>query len=471
MIAEAPPYSPRGGAAKMIACRDGSVLIDGPAGTGKTRGVLEKVYHCALKYPGMRALLCRKTRASLTESVLVTFEQKVLLPDDPLKDGPARDHRQSYELPNGSHIVCGGLDKPERVMSTEYDLIACFETSEMTENDVEMLSTRLRNGVMPYQQIICDTNPTFPLHHLKRAADAGKSTRCISRHEDNPVLYDHEARKWTTEGDRYLAVLDKLTGHRLSRLRKGIWASAEGVVYPEWDAAEHLIDPFPIPPSWRRFRSIDFGYTNPFVCQWWAVDGDGRMYLYREIYKTKTIVEDHAREIKRLEKEMGDHVSETVADHDAEDRATADRHGVASAGATKDITVGIQAVANRLRKAGDGKPRLFVFRDARAHPPDDGLSDAKHPTCTAEEWDGYCWQPDKDGKPVKEEPVDVDNHGMDATRYAAMHLDSGVVVGASQVLAVKPPGPRPTLADAKAVPSDVWAERRKNPEWGWEKAR
>lgn len=46
-----------------------------------------------------------------------------------------------------------------------------------------------------------------------------------------------------------------------------------------------------------------------------------------------------------------------------------------------------------------------------------------------------------------------------------------VNVGASVVNAIRPPGPRPTLADKQAVPVDVWAERRKNPEWGWEKVR
>jgi predicted transcriptional regulator len=40
---------------------------------------------------------------------------------------------------------------------------------------------------------------------------------------------------------------------------------------------------------------VDFGYTNPFVMQWWAEDPDGRLYLYREIYRTRRLVEDHAK--------------------------------------------------------------------------------------------------------------------------------------------------------------------------------
>ena len=31
--------------------------------------------------------------------------------------------------------------------------------------------------------------------------------------------------------------------------------------------------------------SVDFGFTNPIVIQWWAEDPDGRLYLYRELYR------------------------------------------------------------------------------------------------------------------------------------------------------------------------------------------
>ena len=56
----------------------------------------------------------------------------------------------------------------------------------------------------------------------------------------------------------------------------------------------HVIDPFPIPSYWRRFRVVDFRYTNPFVCQWWAVDQDGRMYRYRKIYAQQAHGKVHA---------------------------------------------------------------------------------------------------------------------------------------------------------------------------------
>jgi phage terminase large subunit len=182
-----------------------------------------------------------------------------------------------------------------------------------------------------------------------------------------------------------------------------------------------VVDRFTPPPLWRRVRAVDFGYTNPFVCQWWAVDPDGRLYLYREMYQTRGLAEDHARTIVTLS--AGERIEATVADHDAEDRATLARHGVETVPAYKAISAGIQAVQHRLQVAGDGKPRLYLMRESLVAR-DEVLSAAGKPFCTEQEIDGYVWPKGQDGRPVKEVPVDMDNHGMDAMRYAVAYVDA-----------------------------------------------
>jgi phage terminase large subunit len=224
----------------------------------------------------------------------------------------------------------------------------------------------------------------------------------------------------TEQGRKTLAVLDRLTGVRKDRLRYGRWVQAEGVVYEGFDRAIHVIDPFPIPASWRRVRSIDFGYTNPFTCQWWAFDGDKRLFLYREIYMTKRTVRVHAGLIKGLSE--GERFDYTIADHDAEDRATLSENGIPVIAAIKDLSPGLQAVEERLKVQGDGRPRLFVFNDALVER-DEELAEAKRPTCTAGEFECYVWEKGIDGRPTKERPVKEHDHGMDALRYVAMFED------------------------------------------------
>src|SRR4051794_38595855 len=100
-------YRPFGSARSLMFDRSPEVVISGPAGTGKSRACIEKLHLCALNYPGMRGLIVRKTRESLTESALVTFEAKVLPEGSPIARGPQRRLRQAYHYPNGSEVVVG----------------------------------------------------------------------------------------------------------------------------------------------------------------------------------------------------------------------------------------------------------------------------------------------------------------------------------------------------------------------------
>jgi phage terminase large subunit len=426
-------YRPRGAAAQVFASRAPEVLLSGPAGTGKSRAALEKLHAMMLANPGARGLIVRKTLVSLGSTGLVTWREKVaaesIAAGHVVWYGGSQQEAAAYRYSNGSVVVVGGLDKPQKVMSSEYDVIFVQEAIELTIDDWEALTTRLRNGRISFQQLIADCNPWTPSHWLKQRADRGDTLMLHSRHEDNPVLF-HEDGTLTAVGADYIGKLDRLTGVRHHRLRHGRWVAAEGLIYEEWDPAAHLVDRFPIPESWSRWWSIDFGYTNPFVWQDWAEDPDGRLYLVREIYRTRTLVEDHAKHILRLVAPGGrwqePRPRAIICDHDAEDRATLERHlGLSTKAATKTVSDGIQAAQARLRPAGDGKPRLFVLRDAVVER-DPELEDAKRPTCTVEEVVGYVWD-QTPGKPPKETPVKDNDHGMDALRYMVAQRDLGAM--------------------------------------------
>lgn len=414
-------FAPRGAAYQLWKCRDHEVMLAGPAETGKTYACLQKLDTFAWIFPGMTGAIIRKTRATMTGSVLATFENKVLTEDTPVQKFGG-EHAEWYDYPNGSRIYVGGMDKADKVLSSERDVIYVNQAEELTLDDWEKLTTRCtgRAGIMPYAQIIGDCNPGSSYHWILQRAKSEVLTVFESRHEDNPVLYS-ETGELTEQGKTTIGILDNLTGIRLQRLRHGRWVSAEGQVYEAWDRAVHLIDPFIIPRGWTRFRAVDFGFTNPFVCHWYAVDPDGRLYLYRELYQTQLLVEDAAKEIKRLSE--GEIIETTVCDHDAEDRATLEKHGVPTTAAKKAVKTGIEAVQVRLRKAGDGKPRLFIFKNALVQP-DKRLLETKKPYCTEQEIEGYVWLKQTDGRAAKEAPNPVDDHGMDCTRYATMHLES-----------------------------------------------
>jgi len=428
------------------------VLLCGAAGTGKTLRILYFINWVMWAYPGARALIVRKVRADLAQSTLVTYERDIMGLDNPIVSTVQREHRMSYKYPNGSEIVVGGMDRPGRVLSSEYDIIYPAEAVQFELTDWETFIMRLRAGPYPYPILLGDTNPDRPDHWLKRRCDAGLTKLLDTFHKDNPAYWSEKLQEWTKAGVNYvLGKLARLSGVRKARYLENRWALAEGAIYDEWQEKLHVLDDVSdCPPFVRRWRSIDFGFRNPFVCQWWGEDSDKRLYLYREIYETELLVSDAAIEIVRLEaglsredvdrlrqeyKDVDDPdgrfwrdmwalarerepINGTVADHDREDRATLEKYGIDTEAARKSVANGIQAVQARLKPDATGRPALFIVRNARVRM-DARLKEAGRPTSTLEEMPGYVWN----DASKKEEPVKVDDHGVDASRYMVMYFD------------------------------------------------
>lgn len=419
--AAARSYGARGAAADLWRRRDNEVVLSGPAGTGKSRACLEKLHFCALKYPGARALIVRKTRESLSEAALVTFEDKVLPEGSPIADGPRRNFRQAYHYPNGSTVVVGGLDKAGKIMSTEYDLIYVQEATELELPDWLALTTRLRNGVMPYQQLIADCNPDAPTHWLWLRGQSGGLALLNSRHEDNPELYD--GRAWTPRGREYLDRLDRLgvlnpeTGARdgteYRRLRLGEWVQAAGLVYDVWsdgppdgsvtEAADY------VPDAGSVLWAVDDGYvgtkdartghytadSHPRVFLLVQERADGRLCVFHESYAVHTQQEDQIADVIVLGYAAPDYAALDSASADL--RARLHNQGIYTQGKAHRVDESIKALRRMLAPDANGWRRILV-----------------HPRCTHLRSEMASYRYDDKGQPIKQH-----DHGPDALRYLA----------------------------------------------------
>ncbi|MPZ68595.1 MAG: terminase [Actinobacteria bacterium] len=353
-----PAYVPLGAAAELFRLRAPEVVIAGPAGTGKSRACLQKLMVAADKYRGCRILIARKTRESLTQSALVTWEKKVL-PQGWERRITFHHEDQEYRFPGGSVVVLGGLDKPSKIMSTEFDLIYVQECRELGQEDWESLLSRLRHGAMPYQQIIGDTNPDAPEHWIKLRERDGHILILESRHEDNPTV--------TLD---YLAKLDSLTGYQYQRLRLGLWVAAEGMFFTEWNPEVHICEPFDIPAEWTRWTATDYGFADPFCTLWFARSPDSKhTYVYRELYATGLRDEQQAKLIKerssneRIVRYVGDpSMFNMRTEQDKPSIATVyEANGVRLERGVNDRRSGWQTVRRALA-CEDSPPRLQVFR-------------------------------------------------------------------------------------------------------------
>ena len=416
-----------GGALDFWRYKGQEAILSGPYETGKTFAALTKLHGLLVKYPKSRAFITRQTYKSLIPTAIVTYEKKILPvpPEDPksaiVKYGGSKP--DFYEYPNGSNLLVVGMDSPDKLLSGEFDFGYVNQAEEISLDAWEKLVGRCtgRAGNAPYTQVMGDCNPSHPQHWILHR----HSLKLFEQlHKHNPSLCNQLTGEWTAQGEKTISILSSLTGLRKKRGYEGKWVAAEGVVY-NFDKEIHLLPRHKAPEMVAWNLAIDFGYTNPFVCQLWGLDRDGRMYLWHEIYFTKRTINAHVPYIKRMI--AGRKITAIIADHDAEDRATLAEHGLSTLAAKKDISVGIQAVEERLKVQADGKPRLYVMEDAcidfdrelyREYPGD------LFPCSTEHEFPLYAWPEGKDGKNDKEEPLDLNNHGMDAARYMVMYLDN-----------------------------------------------
>jgi len=422
-------YEAFGAAAEFFRSQELEVLCESGAGTGKSYSLMQKANWTARKYPGSRQIFARQTRKSLTESVLVDWEEKVLWQGHPAMTGTAkRDHRDSYTYPNGSTIVLVGLENVDRILSAQYDRIYIFQAEETNVETWEKLISRLRWGRAGYHQIVADVNPASEFHWLNQRARAGKMQRICYRHEDNPLWYDHKEKRWTTAGVNYVTnVLGALTGARRERLLNHRWVSEEGLIWDFYDQGIHLVSPDAVPKEqgWY-FGSFDKGLRAPGCLQIWKVDKEKRMWRVAEVYKTGQTMDWWADRVEELYSKY--HMIAIACDPSEPEYINKfnDRLGFRGGRtvvriarkADNSLLTGLDMVDWALRER-----RMFFVRDSLVEGRDSSLAHRLQPCCTEEEIPSYTWLKHAEGKPMKERPdPSCADHGCDATRYAAMFL-------------------------------------------------
>ncbi len=397
-----PDFKLRGAPADFYASTEHEVIVCGPADSAKTFAGCLKAHAICERNPGAQGAIVRKAFNSLAGTVVKTFTRitqgRGIQPyggENPTK----------FNYPNGSAIWLGGMDNPDRVLSSERDFIFVPQAEELTESEWEVLGTRCtgRGAVVTHAQIFGDCNPAGSKHWIRTR----KSLRLLNAtHKDNPELFD-DAGEMTQEGVRRISILEaSLTGVRRKRLLEGIWATAEGAVYDMFDAAVHMQER-PSSEMKRWHLAIDEGYTNPAVILLVGEDSDGRLHVAREFYKRQQLQAQVIANAKSWFTEF--HCDSCAVDESAAGLiADLNASGVRAAGAKGRVLDGIGSVQNLLAVKGDGRPRLTI-----------------DPSCVnvQNEFESYKWKPEKD-MPEKE-----DDHAMDALRYLAdfLKLPTGAI--------------------------------------------
>lgn len=371
----------------------------GGIGSGKTFAGCVKAYIEGVQ-KGRPGMIVAPTFPMLRDVTQTTFLELL----DSTGVGYAFNKSENKIFVNGATILFRSAEKPDRLRGPNLSWVYLDEAAMMRGKIWEIVIGRLRVGVPKGWLTTTPAGFNWVYNYfVKREDDQYKIFR--GRTQDNTYLPD----------DYINDLVSTYSGEFARQELDGEFTLFEGLVYSEYRSGLHS-QAFDIAEGMTLVRAIDYGYTNPFVCLWGALDEDGRLYIYDEHYANRMLIKDHAAEIHKRQGKF----SWTVADHDAQDSAEMRNRGIFTIRAKKDVMEGIQRVKARFLVQGDGRPRLFV-----------------HPRCqnTIRELLSYRWQDSKDGKNDKEEPVKENDHAMDALRYMVMQIDkpsikvSGVSAG------------------------------------------
>jgi hypothetical protein len=134
----------------------------------------------------------------------------------------------------------------------------------------------------------------FPKGHSREGEPLYKRRFIPATLFDNPYL--------ASDG-QYEAMLLSMPENQRRQLLYGDWDVAEGAAFPEFNRRIHVVDPFPIPNGWTRFRAADYGYGSMTAVLWFAVTPSEQLIVYRELYVKKVTAVDLADMINDIERE------------------------------------------------------------------------------------------------------------------------------------------------------------------------
>lgn len=295
----------------------------GAAGGGKTESLLREVLR-QVHIPGYKAAIFRRTYPELEQSLIERAYEIY-----PAHGGRPKNKGRIWYFPTGkgslpSKVIFAHLEHETDVhiyQSAQFDVLGFDEATTFSEYQYVYMRSRVR-GTNPAirRYIVLGTNPgnightwfktrfidgrePFKRYYFRMDGDREVETdktdkKALSRVFvpakvwDNPPLLENDPG--------YLNRLESLDPVTRRMLLNGDWDVFAGQYFSQFRRDTHVVEPFEVPPSWKRYVGIDYGGTAPFAAIFIAVDYDGNAYVYKEYYEKGKTAFENARGVQAL---------------------------------------------------------------------------------------------------------------------------------------------------------------------------
>lgn len=294
-----PGIEPNAKQHKLFLATKKHIGYGGARGGGKSWSLRVKFSILALKYPGLKILLLRRTYPELEANHIIPLQSEL--------KGLAvyKETKRSFTFKNGSIIKLGHC-KSEKDMfifqGQEYDVIGFEEATLFTEDQIRFIITCLRSTRVDFQSRVYYTcNPGGVSHHYIKRIFIDKDYEVGEDPDEyefiQALIYDNEVLIKNDPG--YLKILNSMSPDLVAAHRDGDWDALSGAYFKEFRRATHVIDPFVIPDHWFKYVVVDYG-LDMLAAYWIADDTKDNFYVYKELYKSDLIISDAAREMLKF---------------------------------------------------------------------------------------------------------------------------------------------------------------------------
>lgn len=343
--------------------------------SGKSYGIIQCLIYFASQKPGLRVSIVSHSLPHIKRGAYRDF--RMIMAEWGLWDDNLFSYTDFiYTFKNGSYIELFGLEDESKARGPGRDILFVNEANLIKKSLFDQLAMRTTG------QILLDLNPSDLECWCYDIADKPGHCKIHSTYKDN--LANLSATQIS-----YIEAYRDADPYMWEVFGLGLRGRATDIIYTHWKLCREM------PMKGELFFGQDFGYNVPsalVLCELY----EGAIYCQEWIYETRLTTGDLIEKYK----ELG--VSKTIQIFcDSAEPKTIEelrRAGFNAWEADKDVTEGIRKVKSM---------PLFVTENS---------------SNIVTEIKSYKWKTDINGKRVKDkdrdEPVKMNDHAMDAIRYA-----------------------------------------------------
>lgn len=262
------------------------IVCKGSRASKKSTTAALKIIVRMMQYPLSNTLVVRKTASTLKDSCFAQLKWAIQrLGVENYWKSRVSPMELEY-IPTGQRIIFRGLDDAFKITSiTVPHGNLCYawleEAYEVSEEEFDMLDESLR-GQLPegyYIQWLIVFNPW--------SANSWLKGRFFDKPNENVLAMTttYKQNEWLSAADlERFEDMKKNNYQRYLVAGEANWGIATGQYFTEFNERRHVVKPFAIPAEWIKFRAMDWGLAKPYCVLWFAVDYDGNLWAYRELY-------------------------------------------------------------------------------------------------------------------------------------------------------------------------------------------